>query len=267
MSVAERSDAKIPTKNPQAASAGPGRGRASAGPGRAGVRRRRGAAGAAAAPVSSAVPVGWEPIVTEQGITVYPARSEGGRWRATWYEPDGSRGQCQSVSEHGLAVKLEKVTERLTADVPNMLRSGSELIGYYLSDDRRPAQRAWSRKHADTQRDLCARYLEPVIGHLASQDIRVADMQAVVNAAPTAKEGKRVRAMSSRHLLSLATAWARIPVPLPPGAATTLTPGHRPLVTTVPLPPWPVQLVELPIFSRRWPCVLKRRARRSVRRL
>jgi hypothetical protein len=31
-----------------------------------------------------------------------------------------------------------------------------------------------------------------VIGHLASQDIRVADMQGAVNAAPTAKEGKRV---------------------------------------------------------------------------
>jgi hypothetical protein len=78
-----------------------------------------------------------------------------------------------------------------------MLRSGSELIAYYLSDDRRPADRAWSRKHADTQRCLCVRYLEPVIGHLACQDIRVADMQEVVNAAPTAKEGKRVRAMIS----------------------------------------------------------------------
>jgi hypothetical protein len=78
-----------------------------------------------------------------------------------------------------------------------MLRSGGELIGYYLSDDRRPAERAWSRRHADTQRYLCARYLAPVIGQLASQDIRVADMQAAVNAAPTAKEGKRVRAMIS----------------------------------------------------------------------
>jgi hypothetical protein len=105
--------------------------------------------------------------------------------------------QCQSVSEHGLAATLEKVTERLAADVPNMLRSGGELIAYYLSDDRRPAERPWPRRHADTQRDLCTRYLEPVIGHLASQDIRVANMQAAVNAAPTAKEGKRVRAMIS----------------------------------------------------------------------
>lgn len=131
------------------------------------------------------------------GITVYPARCEGGRWRAVWYELDGSRGQCQSVSQQGLAARLEKVAERLAADAPNMLRTGSELIGYYLSDDRRPAERAWSRRHADTQRYLCARYLEPVIGQLASQDIRVADMQAAVNAAPTAKEGKRVRAMIS----------------------------------------------------------------------
>ena len=146
---------------------------------------------------SSPAPDRREPIVTEQGITIYPARYEGDRWRAVWYEPDGSRGQCQSVSELGLAAKLEKVTERLAADVPNMLRSGSELIACYLSDDLRPAERAWSRRHADTQRDLCTRYLEPVIGHLACQDIRVADMQAVVNAAPTAKEGRRVQAMIS----------------------------------------------------------------------
>jgi hypothetical protein len=86
-----------------------------------------GAAGAA----SSAVPGSRAAIVTDQGITVYPARCEGGRWRAVWYEPDGSRGQCQSVSQQGLAVRLEKVTERLAADVPNMLRSGRELIGYY----------------------------------------------------------------------------------------------------------------------------------------
>jgi hypothetical protein len=51
------------------------------------------------------------------------------------------------VSEHGFAAKLEKVTERLAADVPNMLRSGSELIAYYLSDDRRPTERTWSRRH------------------------------------------------------------------------------------------------------------------------
>jgi hypothetical protein len=197
MSAAERPDSKIPTRNPQPMSGGPGRGRAPTGPGRVGTRRRRDPASGAASSVGSAVPGSRAAIVTDQGITVYPARCEGDRWRAVWYEPDGSRRQCQSVSQQGLAARLEKVTERLAADAPNMLRSGSELIGYYLSDDRRPAERAWSRRHADTQRYLCTRYLEPVIGHLASQDIRVADMQAVVNAAPTAKEGKRVRAMIS----------------------------------------------------------------------
>jgi hypothetical protein len=136
-------------------------------------------------------------IVTDEGITVDPARREGDRWRAVWYEPDGSGRQCQSVSQQGLAARLEKVTERLAAGAPNMLRSGSELIGYYLSDDRRPAERAWSRRHAHTQRYLCGLYLEPVIGQLPNQDITVADMQAAVNAAPTAKEGKRVRAMIS----------------------------------------------------------------------
>jgi ADP-ribose pyrophosphatase YjhB (NUDIX family) len=77
------------------------------------VRRRRDPAGGAAGAASSPAPGSREPVVTEQGITIYPARCEGDRWRAVWYEPDGSRGPCQSVSEHGLAAKLEKVTERL----------------------------------------------------------------------------------------------------------------------------------------------------------
>jgi len=37
---------------------------------------------------------------------------------------------------------------------------------------RHPLGRAWSRKHTDTQRRLCQRYLAPVIGHLACEDIK-----------------------------------------------------------------------------------------------
>jgi integrase len=133
-------------------------------------------------------------IETADGITVYPARWEGDRWRAVWYE-DGKRRQCQAASEAQLSARLTKVAERLAADAPNMLRTGNELIAHYLSPDRRPVEKQWSRKHAETQRYLCSRYLRPVIGHLACQDIRVADMQAAVNAAPTAGEGRRVRAM------------------------------------------------------------------------
>ena len=126
------------------------------------------------------------------GVTVYPARGVGDRWRAVWYE-DGRRRQCESVSEAGLAAKLEKVTQRLAADAPGMERPGADLIAFYLSPDRHPAGRAWSRKHADTQRRLCARYLAPVIAGLKCEDITAGDMQAVVNAAPTAGEGARVQ--------------------------------------------------------------------------
>jgi len=131
-----------------------------------------------------------------RGITVYAARCDGDRWRAVWYE-DGERRQCQAASEDRMAASLEKVAVRLTADAPNMLRTGDELIAFYLSADRLPAERQWSRKHAETQRYLCERFVRPVLGCLACQDMRVADMQAVVNAAPTAKEGRRVRAMLS----------------------------------------------------------------------
>jgi hypothetical protein len=110
-----------------------------------------------------------------------------------WYE-NGRRRQCEAASEARLAERLEKVTGRLAADAPNMERPGTDLVGYYLSPGRHPAGRPWSRRHADTQRRLCERFVAPVIGTIpACQDIKVADMQAVVNAAPTAKEGERLR--------------------------------------------------------------------------
>ena len=125
-------------------------------------------------------------------MTVYPARREGDRWRAVWYE-DGQRRQCEAVAEDKLAAKLAKVTERLGADAPHLERPGADLIAWYLSPDRHPASRPWSRRHADTQRRLCARFVAPVIAAVACQDIRVADMQQIVNAAPTAGEGARLR--------------------------------------------------------------------------
>jgi integrase len=109
-----------------------------------------------------------------------------------WYE-GGQRRQCEAVAEDKLAAKLAKVTERLGADAPDMERPGADLIAWYLSADRHPAGRPWSRRHADTQRRLCARFIAPVIGAAACADIRVADMQQVVNAAPTAGEGARLR--------------------------------------------------------------------------
>src|SRR5215475_12291022 len=55
---------------------------------------------------------GGEVIELEHGITVYPAREEGGRWRAVWHE-NGERQQCEARSEEKLAARLEKVAERL----------------------------------------------------------------------------------------------------------------------------------------------------------
>ena len=37
-------------------------------------------------------------IELDFGITVYPARFEGDRWRAVWHE-NGERQQCESVKE------------------------------------------------------------------------------------------------------------------------------------------------------------------------
>jgi hypothetical protein len=127
---------------------------------------------------------------------VYPARSEGGRWRAVWYEA-GERQQCEAPTEEKLTPKLEKITERLAADAPNMRRPGADLIAHYLDPDRLPVQDRWSRKHADTQRRLCQRFAVPVIATITCQDIKAEHTQKIVNAAPTAGEGDRVRRMIS----------------------------------------------------------------------
>jgi hypothetical protein len=130
------------------------------------------------------------------GITVYPARSEGGRWRAVWYEA-GERQQCESVVQEKLAAKLEKVAERLRAEAPHMRRPGADLIAHYLDPDRLPVQDRWSRKHAYSQRRLCERFAAPVIEAVTCQDIKTIHTQKIVNAAPTAGEGDRVRRMVS----------------------------------------------------------------------
>ena len=89
-----------------------------------------------------------EVIELDLGITVYPPRQEGGRWRAVWNEGD-QRQQCESVSEEKLAAKLEKVRERLAAGASNMTKPGADLIAWYLNPDRLPASGQWSRKHAE----------------------------------------------------------------------------------------------------------------------
>lgn len=61
------------------------------------------------------------------------------------------------ADEEKLAAKLEKVTERLQADAPNMRRPGADLIAHCLDPDRLPVKDRWSRKHAHTQRRWCER--------------------------------------------------------------------------------------------------------------
>ncbi len=78
-----------------------------------------------------------------------------------------------------------------------MKKPGADLIAHYLDPDRLPVGKRWSRKPAHTQRRLCARFASPVIAAVACEDIKVGHMQKIVNAAPTAGEGDRVRRMIS----------------------------------------------------------------------
>lgn len=61
------------------------------------------------APAMPAQILGRPVIETDWGITVYPARFEGDRWRATWYE-NGRRRQCEARTEERLAARLKKIT-------------------------------------------------------------------------------------------------------------------------------------------------------------
>ena len=191
MSQAPPAAFKIPTKSPQPARGKAGRPAGRAKPGHPAPGRVR-----ASGTGRSATRGGGEVIELEYGITVYPARGEHGRWRAVWYE-DGKRQQCEAASEEKLAASLEKVTDRLQADAPNMKRPGADLIAHYLDPDRLPVAERWSRKHAHTQRRLCERFAAPVIDAITCQDIKTGHMQKIVNAAPTPGEGDRVRGMIS----------------------------------------------------------------------
>jgi hypothetical protein len=114
---------KIPTKSPQ-----PPRSGAARPAGRAKVGRTVGGRILANGTGRPATRGGGPVIELECGITVYPARDEQGRWRAVWYEK-GERQQCEAASEEKLAAKLEKVTERLEADAPNItLRGGPDRV-------------------------------------------------------------------------------------------------------------------------------------------
>jgi integrase len=78
-----------------------------------------------------------------------------------------------------------------------MKKPGADLIVWYLNPDRPPVGKRWSRKHGHTQRRLCERFVVPVIAAVACEDIKTGHMQKIVNAAPTAGEGDRVRRMIS----------------------------------------------------------------------
>ena len=164
-------------------------------------------------------------VEVEGGITVYPARRAGERWRAVWYE-GGRRRQCEAVAEDKLAAKLAKVTERLAADAPDLERPGADLIAWYLCPDRHPAGQAVVPPARRYPARLCERFVAPVIGAVCCQDIRVADMQQIVNAAPTAGEGARLhRCLSAMVTAGIAAGYLTSPR-LQGGALAGRRPGR-----------------------------------------
>jgi integrase len=160
------------------------------------VAGKRGTARVAGGARESVRDPGRVVVEAGHGIVVYPPEGAGEPWRAVFTE-NGQRRYRQAPTEAQLAVKLEKVTERLAAGAANMERPGADLIAHYLDPDRFPVDERWSRKHAHTQRRLCERFAVPVLAGVACQDIKAGHMQQIVSAAPTPGEGARVQRMIS----------------------------------------------------------------------
>ena len=89
---------KIPTKNPQLQRVG------AVWPARSGGRSRAGQSAERVSGDTRTTTRGDDRVVMEVGggVTVYPAREPGDRWRAVWYE-NGRRRQCEAVTEDRLA--------------------------------------------------------------------------------------------------------------------------------------------------------------------
>lgn len=126
-------------------------------------------------------------------ITVYPARDKNPCcWRAVWYDRDGTRRAARATGEAALVNKLAPVHRRLRLDTDNDECTGAELIDWYLSPDRLPVDRAWSRSYQSAQEHLCRKYILPAIASLSCSQIRTSDLQNCINQASTPGQGKRL---------------------------------------------------------------------------
>ncbi|WP_194924912.1 tyrosine-type recombinase/integrase [Catenulispora pinisilvae] len=127
-----------------------------------------------------------------EGITIYPPRNEDEDWRALFYDLDDKRRFRRARDEETLAAKLEPVKARLSFEATLTEELGAALVTRYLSADRHPVGKGWAPSYASKQRRYCENYILPVIASVKRDKIRVAHMQAAVNAPNTADGGRRV---------------------------------------------------------------------------
>ncbi len=70
-----------------------------------------------------------------------------------------------------------------------------ELIDRYLAPSRLPEDEPWSVKHRYNVERLVRLYIKPIIGQVRIKDFAPPHAKACIDAAPTAGEGKRVKAL------------------------------------------------------------------------
>ena len=126
------------------------------------------------------------------GVVAYPPPDSTAAWRAQWRDADGGRRACRADTEEQLAAKLDPLLRRLRGEPELGGATGAQLVNWYLSPDRHPVDKPWSRSHLAGQQRLCRLFLLPTIGALPCGRITLGDLQQAVNAANTANGGSRV---------------------------------------------------------------------------
>jgi integrase len=137
-------------------------------------------------------------------VRAYPPKSGDGYWRVRWEEAGRRRDTTARSRSHAITKATELVARLSRGTATDLGKAdGAELIANYLDPARRGARgNPWSVRHRDEQVRYCSRYVAPQIGSTACRRLSRADLQRVMDEAPTVSVAQHLR----RCLTGLVTA-------------------------------------------------------------
>jgi integrase len=145
-----------------------------------------------------------EVLEFECGVRACAPATTAGSWRLRWVER-GHRRDTTARSRAKAIARAEELVERLSQGTRTDLAraKGADLVAHYLDPARRPPRgRPWSERHREEQEAYCRRFVIPVVGRMECRRMSRADLQAVLDEAPTPSVAAHLR----RCLSALVTA-------------------------------------------------------------